>query len=107
MLFALVAGPEDPNPRHKEESVPVQDEAKNMATPQDDATLTRDEEAVQPAEDDAEADEWELQEEETTEAAPKEAGDGAAVARESDHGDEDLFMQYYRSRRPELRERLV
>jgi RNA polymerase sigma-B factor len=92
MLFAMVAEPQEQRPRHEEDTVQQQEEL----------TETQHDEIETPIIDVAEA-ETEAEDEEVT-PVPTPA---PAAVRTDDRGDEDLFLRYYRSRSPMIREQLV
>ena len=93
MLFAMPAEPGDDGPRHEEESVPVQEHERDILVQQDEPEEEEVETAPQFVED---------------EAAPRLVEEAASSPREEErHDDEDLFLRYYRTRNPAIREHLV
>ncbi|MHB0939674.1 MAG: SigB/SigF/SigG family RNA polymerase sigma factor [Armatimonadota bacterium] len=93
MLFAMVAEPEEKRARHEEETVRQQDDL---------IENHNDEEIETPVIEEAEAEGDEEVVTPTVEAEPA----PVAVQTEDRH-DDDLFLRYYRSRSPVIREQLV
>jgi len=89
MLFAMVAEPEEQRPRHEEEIVQQREEL--IETQHDDEIET-------PIIDEAEA--------EDEDAVPARESAPVAAHTEERH-DDDLFLRYYRTRSPVIREQLV
>jgi len=92
MLFAMVAEPKEQRPRHEEDTVQQQEEL----------TETQHDEIETPIIDEAEETEEEPTAEEDEEVTPV-----AAPTPVAPHADDDLFLRYYRSRSPMIREQLV
>ena len=85
MLFAMLAGAEEPAPRHEEDGVPQQEEVVDEAK--------REEETEElPADDEV--------------APPAEVGESASIHVDERH-DDDLFMRYARSHSVAIRDQLV
>ena len=93
MLFAMVAEPEEQRPRHEEETVRQQDDLIETQHDEEIETPIADEAAV------------EAVDEEVAEPAAPEST--PVVAHTDDRHDEDLFLRYYRTRSPMVREQLV
>ena len=83
MLFAMLADPEEPRPRHEEDVVPQQEELLE----------SQQEEELEPRTDE--------------EIAPPIEISEAVVTRIDERHDDDLFFRYYRTRSVAIRERLV
>jgi len=96
MLFAMVAEPQEQRPRHEEDTVQQQEEL---------TETQHDDEIETPViEDEAGAETEAVAEEEEDLPA---AGPTPVAAHTDDRHDEDLFLRYYRSRSPMIREQLV
>lgn len=93
MLYAMVAEPEEQRPRHEEDTVRQQDDL---------IETQHDEEIEAPIADEAEG---EAVDEEIAE--PVAPTSTPAAAHTDDRHDEDLFLRYYRTRNPMIREQLV
>lgn len=96
MLFAMIADSGDAQPRHEEEIVPQ---------PEETTTISHDEEYDAQREEELVEEQPEVTDDAEDTVAPVEVE--PVVQHSDERHDDDLFLRYYRSRNPMIREQLV